>query len=115
MDYDKSAIATTYDAARSYRPEVMALWLDLVAAYVPPKLGLIVDLGCGTGRFTASLAERFKTQVIGIDPSERMLAIARGKLSSEQVEFRLAPGERLPLDDNSADVVFHVDGSAPPR
>ena len=106
MDYDKSAIATTYDAARSYRPEVMALWLDLVATYVPSKPGLIVDLGCGTGRFSASLAERFKTQVIGIDPSERMLAIARSKLSSEHVEFRQAPGERLPLDDDSVDVVF---------
>ena len=45
MDYDKTAIATTYDAARGYRPEAMRLWLDRVAAHAPRDLKLIVDLG----------------------------------------------------------------------
>jgi hypothetical protein len=59
MDYDKTAIAATYDAARSYRPEVMGRWLELIAAHVPSRLDVIVDVGCGTGRFTHPLAERF--------------------------------------------------------
>lgn len=106
MDYDKTAIAATYDGARSYRPEVLRQWLDLVAAHVPSNPRLIVDVGCGTGRFTHPLAERFQARVIGIDPSRKMLDRARAKLSGGHVEFRQAPAEQLPLEDGSADVVF---------
>lgn len=106
MDYDKTAIATTYDAARSYSPEVLRLWLDLVGAYAPSACGLIVDVGCGTGRFTVPMAERLKARVIGIDPSERMLEVARRKMVAGRVEFRQARGERLPLDDGVVDLVF---------
>jgi SAM-dependent methyltransferase len=106
MDYDKTTIAATYDAARGYRPEVLRHWLDLIAAYVPAQPSLIVDVGCGTGRFTHPLAERFGARVIGIDPSERMLQAARVKVSGGRVEFRRAPAERLPLEDGCADLVF---------
>jgi ubiquinone/menaquinone biosynthesis C-methylase UbiE len=107
MDYDKTAIAATYDAARSYRPDIMARWLDLVASHLSSSPSLIVDVGCGTGRFTHPLAERFRqARVIGIDPSETMLASARSKLANGQVEFRQAPAEELPVADGSADVVF---------
>ena len=44
--------------------------------------------------------------MIGIDPSQTMLAVARTKCASTHVEFRLAPAERLPLADRSADLVF---------
>jgi ubiquinone/menaquinone biosynthesis C-methylase UbiE len=106
MDYDKTAIAATYDAARGYRPEVLKQWLDLIAAHAPSDLELIVDLGCGTGRFTQPLADRFAAKLIGIDPSERMLDVARAKLSNARVEFLQASSENLPLLDGSADMVF---------
>src|SRR5262245_37085567 len=106
MDYDKTAIAGTYDAARAYRPEVMEQWLDLVAVLAPDKVDLIVDLGCGTGRFTQPLADRFQAQVIGIDPSQRMLAAARAKPGNRRVEFRQASSEQLPLPDGCVDLVF---------
>ena len=106
MDYDKTAIAATYDAARGYRPEVLRQWLDLVAAHAPSDLALIVDLGCGTGRFSHPLAERFQAMVIGIDPSERMLSAARAKLGNARVEFRQASSEELPLLDGCADMIF---------
>ena len=106
MDYDKTAIAMIYDAARGYRPEVLRQWLDLVAAHAPSSLGLIVDVGCGMGRFKHPLAERFPARVIGIDPSEKMLEGARAKLSNARVEFRQASAENLPLEDGCADIVF---------
>ena len=106
MDYDKTAIATTYDAARGYRPEAMRQWLDRVAAHAPRDLKLIVDLGCGTGRFTHPLAERFKARVIGVDPSTKMLEGARAKLSNGRVTFLQASAEGLPLDDGGVDLVF---------
>jgi ubiquinone/menaquinone biosynthesis C-methylase UbiE len=106
MDYDKTTIAATYDAARGYRPEVLGKWLDLIAAHSPSHPELIVDVGCGTGRFTHPLADRFQARVIGIDPSQKMLDSARGKQSSNRVEFQQAPAEQLPLEDGCTDVVF---------
>jgi len=106
MDYDQTAIATTYDTARGYRPEVLRQWLDLVAAHAPSAPKLIVDLGCGTGRFTQPLADRFEAKVIGIDPSERMLAAARAKPGNGRVEFRQASSEKLPLADGCVDMIF---------
>jgi ubiquinone/menaquinone biosynthesis C-methylase UbiE len=106
MDYDATAIAASYDAARGYRPEVLRRWLDRVAAHAPADTRLIVDVGCGTGRFTRPLAERLHARVIGIDPSQRMLDVARAKPGAGQVEFRLAPAERLPLEDGCADMLF---------
>jgi ubiquinone/menaquinone biosynthesis C-methylase UbiE len=106
MDYDQTAIAATYDAARGYRPEVLRQWLDLVAAHAPSAPRLIVDLGCGTGRFTQPLADRFEARAIGIDPSERMLAAARAKPGNGRVEFRQASSEKLPLADGCVDMIF---------
>ena len=106
MDYDQTAIATTYDSARGYRPAVLRQWLDLVAAHAPLAPKLIVDLGCGTGRFTQPLADRLAATVIGIDPSERMLAAARAKPGNGRVEFRQASSEKLPLADGCADMIF---------
>jgi ubiquinone/menaquinone biosynthesis C-methylase UbiE len=106
MNYDQTTIATTYDAARGHTRAVMRQWLDLVAAHVPFTPQLIVDVGCGTGRFSEPLADRFATNVIGIDPSQSMLAVAWTKCAHPHVEFRLAPAQRLPLADGSADLIF---------
>jgi ubiquinone/menaquinone biosynthesis C-methylase UbiE len=106
MNYDQTTIATTYDAARGHTLSVMRQWLDLIAAHVPFVPQLIVDVGCGTGRFSLPLADRFRAKVIGIDPSQSMLAVARTKHGNARVEFRLAPAESLPLVDGSADLVF---------
>jgi SAM-dependent methyltransferase len=106
MDYDQTAIAASYDAARSYTPQVLQQWLDVIAAHIPLAPAAIVDVGCGTGRYTHALAERFCVQVIGIDPSEKMLEIARSKPCTADVEFRRGSGEHLPLAEECADVVF---------
>ena len=106
MDYDKTSIAATYDAARSYRPDVLRRWLDPIERHAPATLSLIADVGCGTGRFTFPLAERFAARVIGIDPSETMLEAARKKTTTGDVEFRQASAEHLPLADGTADIVF---------
>src|SRR5215831_13796687 len=100
----KATIAANYDAARSYRPDVLRQWLDLIATHVPSRPALIVDLGCGTGRFTYPLAERFETRVIGIDPSKKMLEVASKRLADNRVEFQLAAAEHLPLQNGYADV-----------
>jgi ubiquinone/menaquinone biosynthesis C-methylase UbiE len=107
MDYDKTTISTVYDQARNLTLEGLQRWLDLVARDANPARGsLIVDVGCGTGRFCEPLAERFSARVLGVDPSEQMLEVARKKTSSPRVEFRRATADALPLEPASADVVF---------
>lgn len=107
MDYDKTDIADCYDSGRDYRPAVLGQWLDLLSAHVPQdRVSSIIDLGCGTGRYSEPLAARFGADVVGIDPSEKMLAQARRKQTDHRVTYRRAQGEDLPVDDGSADMVF---------
>jgi SAM-dependent methyltransferase len=94
MDYDKSTISTVYDQARGLAPGLLQRWLDLVARDASPARGsLIVDVGCGTGRFSEPLAERFSARVLGVDPFEQMLDVAREKTRSDRVEFRRSTAE----------------------
>jgi ubiquinone/menaquinone biosynthesis C-methylase UbiE len=107
MDYDATDIASTYDRGRDHGPEFLDLWMNVVSAHVkdqPPKR--ILDLGCGTGRFTEALAVRFDADVIGIDPSKKMLEQARSKPSDARIRYAHGRGESIPLPDNSVDLVF---------
>ncbi len=97
MDYDKTNIAAVYDSGRSYSPEILQLWLDLLSTYVPKDgVSRIIDLGCGTGRYSEPLSVHFRADVIGIDPSEKMLEEARKKGSRSTVIFKQASGENCP-------------------
>jgi ubiquinone/menaquinone biosynthesis C-methylase UbiE len=108
MNYDDTELSTHYDRARGYRPEQLARWLDIVASECgATPLATIVDLGCGTGRFSAALAARFDAQVIAVDPSAKMLAHARAKAAAhEQVRYVRGAAEAIPLSDRSVDLVF---------
>ncbi len=106
MDYDKTRMPPSYDAGRSYPPAVLAFWLGVISRWVPQgTVSDIVDIGCGTGRYSAALANHFDARVVALDPSEKMLAEARRKVS-EKVRYEQASGETLPLADASMDLAF---------
>jgi len=86
---------------------MLDMWLGHIATHLP-KRGItdIVDLGCGTGRFTRGLADHFDADAIGIDPSEKMLDVAAAKNLGARVTFRAGSAEAIPLPDQSADLVF---------
>ena len=107
MDYDMTEIAASYDKARALAPQTARLWQDLLSAHIAQgETSLIIDLGCGTGRFSEMLAARFNVEVVGIDPSEKMIGQARRKLSTGRVSYRRGPAEVIPLGDDCADLVF---------
>src|SRR5437660_11255200 len=107
MDYDATDIAVTYDLGRSHGPEVLALWMDTVSSYLKAgEVNSILDLGCGTGRFSHALAAHFDAEVIGIDPSEKMLEQAQGKQLDASVRYRIGRAEAIPLPDDSVDLIF---------
>ena len=55
----------------------------------------MLDIGCGTGRFLAQLAEVAKAW--GVDPSPEMLEVARARAGSAGV--KLGSAEELPFKD----------------
>jgi SAM-dependent methyltransferase len=95
-----AAWAATYDerANRTITLEEPAV-ASLLAA-VPP--GRALDVGCGTGRHTARLAQEGH-DVVGIDPSPEMLARARERLPD--VDFREGDVSALPAADGEAGLV----------
>ena len=57
----------------------------------------MLEVGCGTGRLAAALAER-GARVWGVDPSEDMLARAR-ETAGKRVGFKQGRAEALPFKD----------------
>jgi SAM-dependent methyltransferase len=104
--FDRS-VAIRYDHARELDPATLDLWLEAIRSSLPSDFQptTIVDLGCGTGRFTRPLATFYDCRVIGVDPSEAMLAVAAAEAAAN-VEWRLGSGDHLPLDDGTAELVF---------
>ena len=64
-----------------------------------PRRGVCVEVGCGPGRMTGVLAERFD-RVVAVDVSEGMLARARSAVTVPNVDFRLVSGDRLDTVEN---------------
>jgi len=107
MDYDLTDIPDGYDRGRDHGPEVLELWMKVVASCAgEQRINTILDLGCGTGRFSESLAAHFDAEVVGIDPSQKMLDQARTKLRDRRVRYQLGRGEAIPLANDSVDLIF---------
>ena len=107
MDFDRTSLPAVYDAGRGYSPEMLNRWMAAIsrAADTSKPIDVILDLGCGTGRYSGPLADWFSAKVIALDPSEQMLAQARRK-NSRDVTCVLGSGEDLPLPDSSVGLVF---------
>lgn len=107
MDYDATEIAVVYDRARDHGPENLQLWMNVLSSCAGThSVSRILDLGCGTGRFTEALAAHFDAEVVGVDPSTKMLDQARKKLRDPRVQYQAGSGEAIPLADESVDLVF---------
>jgi ubiquinone/menaquinone biosynthesis C-methylase UbiE len=100
---DFGLVAEVYDDVRPADAQWREVF-ELLVAEAGLAGGRVLDVGCGTGRLVAALAER-GVDVAGVDSSAGMLAVARRKLP--QGRFVQAPAERLPFADGTFDrVVF---------
>lgn len=106
IDYNER-LHQTYDKARELSPENLSLWTNALAEFLQPGIPLsILDLGCGTGRFSGPLAERFGAAVVGLDPSEKMLAKARAKGGDVRVYHVAGRAEEIPCARHCFDAAF---------
>ena len=92
------------------REEIAALEIGSNAAAARELLagqgGGVLDIGCGEGKFTRSLARAF-AEVAGVDVKEKQIGVAKAAAANEgvAVDFRVASGEALPWADGHFDVV----------
>lgn len=103
--------STTYDAHADVQIEVAA---RLMARLSGRSFRHILEIGCGTGRYTAMISKAFKdAHIEAIDISSAMIEEARKKFKGRRVDFHVADGECLPLfmsgpfDLITANSVFH--------
>jgi ubiquinone/menaquinone biosynthesis C-methylase UbiE len=106
------AIADEYDERIPGNGVVDEIFTDSEADFLLGKVRSgddVLDMGCGTGRFTIPLAERARS-VSGLDMSAMMLATARKKLADRELEAELHQGDMadLPFPDASFDVVVSM-------
>lgn len=99
--------ATTYDRVS----DPQARWALAVVERIEGTPGRILDAGCGTGRVTELLIERFPSaSVVAVDGSEAMVSQARARLggrASVRVADLTAPLEIDPVDAVFSNAVFH--------
>ncbi|HSC92325.1 MAG TPA: methyltransferase domain-containing protein [Gaiellaceae bacterium] len=87
----------------AFRPSLSADEVDLLGRLLGPGRGRCLDIGCGTGVAIPELS-RLGWTVVGVDPSEEMLA--RVRLFG--AELHQAPGESLPFADESFDAAVSI-------
>jgi SAM-dependent methyltransferase len=109
---DTAVMADDYSHLQGYIPEAdLGLGCGLPTEFALIKEGdTVIDLGSGAGNdcFIARSITGEKGKVIGVDMTEKMIEKARRnaeKLNYNNVEFRVGDIEKLPVNDNVADVI----------
>lgn len=95
--FSDQRLADLYDVFDPDRSD-LATYLAIAAEV---SAGTVVDVGCGTGTF-ACLAAEEGLDVVGIDPAEASLVVARRKPSADKV--RWIRGEASTLEPVGADL-----------
>lgn len=72
------------------------------------KFNKILDVGCGTGEILNTIATD-KNRYYGIDLSEKMVNIAKGKNNSKNITYLVGDAEFLPFEDLTFDIIICVE------
>jgi trans-aconitate 3-methyltransferase len=111
--YNQSQGKAYANVRRDYHPNVYQAIVDHHTS-TGGKLDTLLDVGCGPGNAAHGLAPQF-AHVVGLDPSEGMIATARAindvTPDSEHVRFDISTAEQLgsnlmpPIEDGSVDLI----------
>ena len=111
-------IATKYDNFNHLTFDIQGVNESKTREYCVSKLGElkgvnILEIGCGTGRDSVILTDKYKNlnnRFFLLDFSEKMISKCIQKLSNvisgSDVKFVLADAESLPFQNNSIDIVY---------
>lgn len=101
--YGKSQQATLGEIA------VRHLEINEIDKYLSHKLK-ILDVGCGNGFTTRIFAKKYKSQIVGVDYSPKMISIANQSIKknnfSGDIKFEVQNCLSLNFDNNLFDIVY---------
>ena len=90
-------IGLGYNVTRQADPYITERLFQLLS---PQPGKLYLDVGCGTGNYTVALSNK-GVNFYGIEPSEKMLNIAKSR--NDKIDWLLAWAEDIPLKNNQFD------------
>jgi ubiquinone/menaquinone biosynthesis C-methylase UbiE len=100
---DYARFAETFDETRSLSEAKQIFWGRLFEEHLGLNVtSRLLDVGCGTGRFSTLIAQQFQCAVLGIDPSPSMLAKAKAKCYNG-IEWTIGRAEAMPFPDGVFD------------
>ena len=71
------------------------------------KKGIIIDFGCGSGRFS-DLLSQYCQFLVGLEITPQMVEITKNESKNSNVGFVLYDGLNLPLKENKADLLVSI-------
>jgi ubiquinone/menaquinone biosynthesis C-methylase UbiE len=105
-------VATAFKESREIPRAGLSEWRDAVERHLHPRPGMtLLDIGAGTGAFTAAFADWFGIRVVAVEPSSAMRSHIR---PTELIEVLEGDALAIPLEDDAADgawlslVIHHV-------
>jgi SAM-dependent methyltransferase len=95
---------------RAFRPLTRRITEVLGAA--APAEGLALDIGCGAGETALALADlRPRLSVIGVDLSEELVSVARGRVGARpNLSFQVGDAADPPVHEKSVDLFLSRHG-----
>jgi len=101
---DYSKIAEYYDKVRLIRTNGL---LSRIVEYGRiDRNRAVLDIGCGTGRFTLNMLDAKPSMLFALEPSAEMLKQAVLKDRCKHIFWIRGDGQRLPLRDKFLDCVY---------
>lgn len=99
-----------YDNAQALSRRLMVAFRHPIEWLAIPQGGVALDVGCGPGSITASLARTSGPDglALGVDISKPMLARAVRAAAGPQTGFLRADAQQLPLRDETVDAVVSI-------
>ncbi len=98
----------TFEVAEAYEA-VMGRWSRQLAPLFIDFVGVrdadkVLDVGCGTGSLTTTLARvTGASKIVGIESSSSFIDYARTQISDPRVTFEVGDAQQLPYPDESFD------------
>jgi SAM-dependent methyltransferase len=98
---------------RNLRDNLIALHENVIQPMIPvivPNAAgkRVVDLGCGEGFYCRIARGQGAAHVVGVDPSEKMLAVARERTTGPGIDYVRAFAEDAHIEQGSVDLVVTI-------
>ena len=108
-DEMKNALSSS-DSYAEFRSQQSQTVLSAAATCgITLKDKTVVDFGCFDGAITSKYADAGATHVYGVDVDTDAIKVARNRIQDDRVTFLESGVRRVPLEDNSADLILCYD------